>query len=68
MGISETTVSRIKNERLGECMAFLYACGFKVVSADRICVSADELRMLRAFYARAVNQEELAARLFGDDE
>lgn len=68
MGASESTVSRIKNERLPECMAFLYAAGWKVVSADKVCVNADELRMLRQFYARAVQQQDTAARLFEDDE
>lgn len=68
MGASESTVSRIKNERLPECLAFLYACGFKVVSADKVCVAADELQMLRQFYARAVTTEHIASQLFDDDE
>ena len=68
LGWSESTVSRIKNERLPECLAFLYAAGWKVVSADKVCVNAEELRMLRQFYARAVQQQDTAARLFEDDE
>jgi len=68
LGVSESTVSRIKNERLEECLAFLYAAGFKVVAQGKVCVDSDELRMLRQTYARAVQNEQVAALMFGGDE
>jgi len=68
LGTSDSTISQLKNERLEDVMGMLYALGYKVVSADRVCVQRDELQMLRTFYARAVTSEELSARLFEDDE
>lgn len=37
-------------------------------SSDKVCVHADELKVSRSTYARAVQNESLAAQLFGDDE
>jgi len=65
LGVSESTVSRMKTEQLENLLAFLYALGFKVVPQGKVCVDADELRMLRQTYARAVQCEQVAAQLFG---
>jgi hypothetical protein len=65
LGVSESTVSRIKNDRLEEVLFFLYASGWKLVEADKVCVQREELAMLRGFYARAVKE---SAQLFEDDE
>lgn len=68
LGASEPTISRIKNERLEESIAFLYALGFKLVPQGKVCVDASEIQMLRRAYARVVQNEAVAAQLFGDDE
>lgn len=46
MGVSEATVSRIKNERLAECLAFLYAAGFKVVQGESVTVDPARLELV----------------------
>ena len=68
LGASEPTISRIKNERLEESIAFLYALGFKLVPQGKVCVDASEIQMLRRAYARVVQNEAVAAQLFGDDD
>jgi hypothetical protein len=68
MGVSESTISRIKSDKVEDALALLYTCGFKLVSSDKVCVDVDELRMLRQSYARAVQNESIAAQLFGGDE
>ena len=68
MGVSDSTVSRIKTDQLEGALTMLYHLGFKVVDADRICVKQDELQMLRRTYCRVVENEKVAASLFGDDE
>ena len=47
MGVSETTVSRIKTEHLEGAIALLYTLGMKVVDADRICVDPEYLKALQ---------------------
>jgi len=68
LGVSESTVSRIKTEHVEHVLSFLYALGFKLVSQEIACSDSNELKMLRQTYARAVRDEYVAARLFGGDE
>lgn len=68
IGASEATVSRIKNERLEECLALLYAAGFKVVSQEKVCVSAEALQFMRQVTARVLADEKRASELFLEDE
>lgn len=68
LGTSDSSISRIKNEHMESVLCVLYSLGFKLVSEDKICVSKDELHMLRQTYARAVQNEQAAAHLFGGDE
>jgi hypothetical protein len=68
LGTSESTVSRIKTEKVEDALALLYAVGFKLVSNDRVCVDRDELRMLRQSYVRMVQNEQISSQFFGDDE
>lgn len=68
LGISESTVSRLKNEKLEDVLAFVYACGFKLVSEDKVCVSEDALRFMRSVTSRAMAHEQMATQLFEEDE
>jgi DNA-binding XRE family transcriptional regulator len=47
MGVSESTISRVKTEKLEDALALLYQLGFKVVPSDRQCVPADYLHALQ---------------------
>jgi hypothetical protein len=68
LGVSESTVSRLKNDQLEGVLALIYALGFKVVGQCKTCVATSEIKMLREFYARAVQDESLSEQLLGSDE
>lgn len=68
LGVSESTISRLKNDQLENVLAFIYAAGLKVVSQGVVGVEAGEIQMLRRTYARAVQDKQVSAMLFGVDE
>lgn len=68
LGVSESTISRLKNDQLENVLAFIHALGFRLVEHGKTCVDAGEIQMLRKTYARAVQDDLVAARLFGSEE
>jgi hypothetical protein len=52
MGMSDATVSRIKNERMEEGLLLLAHLGLKVVPAANRCVSAETFDFLTAAFVR----------------
>lgn len=46
LGVSESTVSRIKTEKLEDAITLLYHLGFKVVPQDMRCFPADYVKAL----------------------
>lgn len=67
LGTSEATVSRIKTEKLEDALALLYQLGFKVVSADKVCVDRQALEFMRQAALRLLATQESAARLWEDE-
>ena len=57
MGVSESTVSRIKNERLAECLHMLACAGFKVVPADYKCVRPEAYAFLTSTFQRVEREQ-----------
>lgn len=69
LGVSESTISRVKNERLEECLALLYCAGFKVVPSDRVGIDPEALTFMCQTTARMLSDEELVRQfIFRDDE
>lgn len=68
LGTSESTVSRIKNEALENALAMIYQLGFKVVREDRVCIDPGALDFMRRTTVRVMAQEDMAARMFEEDE
>ena len=66
LGTSESTISRLKTERLEDVLTVLYALGFKVVGSEKVCIDAQALEFMRATTARALNGG--CANLWEDDE
>lgn len=56
MGVSDATVSRMKNERLDEWMLFLAHLGLKVVPSDFKCVSSTTYDFLTSTHARVMRK------------
>ena len=54
MGMSEATVSRIKNERLEEVALLCAHLGIKWVPADHKCVSPETYAFLTTSHARVM--------------
>lgn len=56
MGISEATVSRIKNERVEEVLLMLAHLGIKAVPADYKCVSRETYEFLTVTHQRVMSR------------
>lgn len=65
MGVSESTVSRIKNERLEEMMLFLAQLGLKVVPVEYKCVDPATYEFLTTTHQRVLSR---APELIWDTE
>lgn len=67
LGTSESTISRIKTEKLEDVLALIYQLGFKVVEADKVCVQREALEFMRQAALRLLATQEAASQLWGDD-
>ena len=56
MGVSDSTVSRIKTERLEECVLLLAHLGLKVVPTDFRCVNPEAYAFLTSTHARVMRE------------
>jgi len=69
MGVSESTVSRIKNEHLADTLALICQLGFKVVPFDHACVRRNVWDAVITLVAEAMsNEESIRALLVGDEQ
>jgi len=66
MGVSETTISRVKTEKLEDALALVYQAGFKLVPHDRRCVPADYLQALQVMAREHVMHVDLQAMEWDD--
>lgn len=67
LGVSESTVSRIKNEKLEDALALIYQLGFKVVDASRVCVDRSKYEAMVTIARAAMADEDTARRLIWED-
>jgi hypothetical protein len=67
MGVSEATVSRIKNEKVEDAIALLYQLGFKVVDESRVCVDRSAYEALSTLARKAMSCDQTARRLIWDE-
>ena len=65
MGVSESTVSRIKTERLEEVALFLACLGLKVVPAEFKCVDPAAYAFLTATHEKVMRRAQGAAAHLG---
>lgn len=68
MGVSESTVSRLKNEHLDDFCRLLAHAGLKVVPADRVCIDPKKLEALATIAAAAMQTTESTKRLVWEDD
>lgn len=67
MGVSEATVSRIKNDDLEACVQFLYHAGWKVVPQDHRCIPEVQARAWFDSHQREVRRMQESSELFADE-
>lgn len=54
MGVSDSTISRIKTERMEECITLLSHLGLKVVPASYHCLDAEAYAFLTSTHERVM--------------
>ena len=67
LGVSETTVSRTKTEKLEDAITLLCHLGFKLVDESRVCVDRDTYEAMSALARKALSCEHMARRLIWDE-
>ncbi len=68
LGVSESKVSRLKNESLEDALALIYLCGFKIVDEDAVTIRPEALQFMRQSLARVLADDAMAKTLFEGDE
>ncbi len=68
LGVSESKVSRLKNESLEDALALLYLCEFEIVDEDAVTVRPETLQFMRQSLARVFSDDAMAKKLIEDDE
>ncbi|HAC90928.1 MAG TPA: hypothetical protein DCF63_09890 [Planctomycetaceae bacterium] len=68
MGISETQVSRMKNEQLEQICVLLAHAGMKVVSNDKVCVNREAYESMSYIASKAMADRDISKRLIWEDE
>lgn len=56
MGVSESTISRLKTEHAETLCQIMAHAGLKIVDVSRTCVPTTEIDLLRKVYARVSEQ------------
>lgn len=67
-GVSESTISRIKNEKLEDAITLLVHLGFKVVSESKVCVDRSMYQAMVTIAGRAMSDSSTAQKLVWEDE
>ena len=68
LGVSESTVSRTKTEKLEDSLVLLYHLGFKVVPEENVCVRRDRYEAMVTMARAAMTCQETTNRLVWDEE
>ncbi len=67
LGVSEATISRLKNEQAEPFTAFLAVLGLKVVPAEHKCYAPDYIEHLRYFARVGMAQEQPQVLEWGEE-
>ncbi|MDR3004073.1 MAG: hypothetical protein LBV14_07540 [Acidovorax sp.] len=67
MGVSEATVSRIKNDDLEAAIQFLYHAGWKVVPQDHRCIPEVQARAWFDSHQREVERMRQTEQLWSEE-
>lgn len=68
LGVSESTVSRTKTEKLEDAVTLIYQLGFKVVASDRVCVDRAKFEAVLMLARAAMSDEDTVRKLVWEEE
>lgn len=68
MGVSESTVSRLKNDCSEQFCMLLSCAGLKIVASERVCVDPETYRAMAHIAGRAMQQPDVASKLLWEDD
>ncbi len=68
MGVSESTVSRLKNEQLENFTLLCAHAGLKIVPVDHVCVDKHTYESVAHLATRAMSRPEIAHQLIWEEE
>lgn len=68
LGVSESTVSRTKTEKLEDAVTLIYQLGFKVVASDRVCVDRLKFEAVLMLARAAMSDEDTVRKLVWEEE
>ncbi|MBU2774296.1 hypothetical protein HMI48_10520 [Acidithiobacillus ferrooxidans] len=68
LGMSESAVSRAKNEHLGRSVEIIYLSGFKLVRKDAVCVHNAALEFIRKILIPLLNDDNVWSRVLEETE
>ena len=68
MGISESTLSRLKNEHLEPLAQLLAHAGFKIVGAERVCVDPQTYEALTHIASKAMADVQMTRQLLWEGD
>lgn len=67
-GVSESTISRIKTEKLEDALMLLSHLGFKVVPESKVCVDRTMYEAMVTIASRAMSDESTARSLVWEED
>lgn len=67
LGVSESTVSRTKTEKLEDAVTLIYQLGFKVVASDRVCVDRAKFEAVLMLARAAMSDEDTVRKLVWEE-
>lgn len=68
LGVSDSTVSRYKNDKLEDAITLIYLAGFKIVDSHAVTVDVDELKGFRMQSMRLMAYENRHGQIEGEEE
>ena len=67
-GVSESTISRIKSDKLEDAILLLMHLGFKVVPEGKVCVDRSMYEALTTIASKAMADGAISRKLVWEDE
>ncbi|KVE27242.1 hypothetical protein WS67_12125 [Burkholderia singularis] len=67
-GVSESTVSRTKTDKLEDAIAMITHLGFKIVPESKVCVDRAMYEAMATIAGRAMSDDSTARRLVWEED